>query len=123
MSTRWIEPWPGHVDGGGDPGNVSPITSCQSKQPPLLHTYIEPAGAGETDPQLALEHRRRTQLRTHDELHGLPQQLVVVVGGGRATASTGAAVVDPLHLGVVFDVGRLPAPVADDLAGLVLAHP
>src|SRR4051794_15320614 len=44
MSTRWIDPCPGHVDGGGEPGKVIPMISCQSKHPPLLHTYIAPSG-------------------------------------------------------------------------------
>ena len=44
MSTRWIEPWPEYDSGGGEPGRASPITSCQSKQPPLLQTYTAPSG-------------------------------------------------------------------------------
>src|SRR5581483_3623348 len=42
-STRWIEPCPQYVAGGG-PGKVRPMTSMNSKQPPLLHTSTAPSG-------------------------------------------------------------------------------
>src|SRR3954470_3790911 len=42
-----------------------------------LHEVHEPTGLGETDPQLALEHRRRAELAGDDELHGLDEQLQV----------------------------------------------
>src|SRR5437016_1787756 len=45
----------------------------------LLEEVHEPAGPGEADPQLALQHGRGAQLRPHDELHRLVQQVVIVV--------------------------------------------
>ena len=39
--------------------------------------------AGETDPELALEHRGGTELRLDDKLHRLSEQLVAVLIGCR----------------------------------------
>ena len=46
--------------------------------PPLEQVH-EPAGAGEADPQLALQHRRRAEPARDDELHRLVEQLVALV--------------------------------------------
>ena len=72
--------------------------------PRSLEQVHEPAGAGEPDPQLALEHRRRAELRAHDELHGRLEQLVVVVVAAAAAAAAAGPVVVALD---ALDVLRL----------------
>ena len=50
----------------------------RSDHAPLLEQVHQPAGPGEADPELALQHRRRAQLGPHHQLHGLLEQPVVV---------------------------------------------
>jgi hypothetical protein len=43
-------------------------------------------GAGETNPELALQHRGGTELAPHHQLRGLGQQIVVVITTRRTPA-------------------------------------
>ena len=47
--------------------------------PLLLEQVHEPTGAGEPDPQLALQHARRAEPAAHHQLHRLGEQVVIVV--------------------------------------------
>ena len=82
--------------------------------------------------QLALQHRRRAELRADDELHRLPQQLVAVVVVGRAGHDVVTQVDHHLLAAaprfdgdalLVDDLGLLATPRGDDRAHLVLADP
>ena len=86
---------------------------------PALEDVHQPAGLGEADPELALQHRGRPELRRHDQLDRLDHQVEVV-----------ADVVVELALallrgGDVLAVGRLQLVLAvlDDLVDLGLGHP
>src|SRR5580704_12499311 len=69
---------------------------------PPFEQIHEPAGAGEPDAELALEHARRSGSRPYDELHRFGEQVVGVILGGPGPAA--AWTVAALH---AVDVGRL----------------
>src|SRR6266849_1662573 len=86
--------------------------------PPLLEQVHQPARPGETDLERALEHRRRAELRPHDELHRLAEQFLVLVAL-RAVRPLGSLADDALDVVHV----ALPAAPADDRLDLALGHP
>src|SRR5438270_1863326 len=88
---------------------------------PTFQEVHQAAGSGEADSELALEHRGRAQLGTHDELHSLLDQVVIVVVVDAAVVGATSVVValDPFD---VLGLGLAP-PVGHDLPHLVLADP
>src|SRR6478609_9554011 len=108
----------GHQDGAGLGA------FARADDAALLEQVHDPPGTGEADLQLALQHRRRAQLAAHDELHRLTHQRLVLVVVGPVAAEVAAAelalalvALDPTD---VDHLGRLAAPVGDDLADLLL---
>src|SRR5207248_1971831 len=96
----------------------------RTDDPALFEQIHQTPGTREPDAQLALQHRRRAELRAHDELHRLAQQVVVIVlATGPARSAARRALLGALHLRVVLHVGCLSPPLADDLANLFLTHP
>src|SRR5688572_10825966 len=104
------------LDGHEDDPGLRPFGGTDHAS--LLQQVHDPPGPGETHPQLALQHRRRTELRAHDQLHGGVEHVVIVVAGCTAAdAEAEQRVVAALHALDVLRLGLAP-PVAHDLAHL-----
>src|SRR4051794_13654214 len=92
---------------------------ARADDPAALEDVHQPAGLGEADPELALEHGRGPELRGHDELHRLDHQVEVVADVVVELATRGRRGRDVLAVG-----GReLLLAVVDDLVDLGLGHP
>src|SRR4051812_30784450 len=87
--------------------------------PAALEDVHQPAGLGEADPELALQHRGGSELRGHDELHCLDHEVEVVADVVVELTTRRCRRRD------VLTVGRseLLLAVVDDLVDLGLGHP
>src|SRR4051794_11059975 len=115
FSEHGVELLRGHEDGT----RLRPFGWTDDATP--LQQVHETAGPGEPDAELALQHRRRTELRPHHQLHGLHEHFVVIIVASRTNGFPGDVVA--LHAFDVLRLRCLPAPVGDDLAYLILAYP